>query len=166
MRFSIARLIVATLLVNIVVCLTFAAPFEIGFPILTFISLVIIPPAMVVGVVNTRGARQAFFLGCMFAGLCHFVVSLYVAAVYSFGAASLSEFGSEDAPLRYVHLIGYTIGLTGGLSGVGMYYLVTMGQQTGDKIKSAPETAEIARHPLEDQAEEKIDSTFRSPTPR
>ena len=143
-RFTIAKLLIATVLINIAVCLTFAVPFEIGFPILTFISLVVLPPMIIVGVVNTRGARQAFFLGCMFAGIGHFIVSVWIFIAFAFGQfGGSSDF--KDLP-KYIHLAGYAIGLMGGLSGVGMFYLVTTGQRRSEsnpaKLTSKPEESE------------------------
>ena len=46
--------------------------------------------------------------------------------------ASIGEWGDledVDGITRYGHLVGYVLGTLGGLSGVGMYYLVTMGQE-------------------------------------
>ncbi|MEL7496993.1 MAG: hypothetical protein AAFN77_05245 [Planctomycetota bacterium] len=137
MKFSIARLIVAITLANVVFGLTFAAPAEIGIPILTFISLVILPPALIVGAVNTRGVRQAFFLGCMFAGIAHFILSTYIAIFFSFSPSTfVTDLVEENSVLRYIHLIGYMLGLTGGLSGVGMYYLIAHENKKLDQKKS------------------------------
>lgn len=130
MRFSIARLLIATVLVNIILCLSYAAPVWIGFPALSFLSLIIIPPMIIVGVFNTRGARQAFFLGCMLSGIMHWVVSLYMAvmvAMSSFDGSGMSDLLAADelGIFRSFHIIGYVIGIIGGLSGVGMYFFVT-----------------------------------------
>ena len=132
MRFTIAKLILATLVINLVVCLTFAVPTEIGFPILTFVSLIVIPPAIVVGVVNTRGVRQAFFLGCMLSGVAHFIFCVYVAMVFAFGEAI---YDSVNDGFQYMHLIGFIVGLCGGMSGVGMYYWLKFGELREDNSK-------------------------------
>ncbi len=125
MRYSIAKLLLATVAVNVIVCLSFATPVEIGFPILTFISLFLLPPALVVAIINTRSARQAFFVGCMVAGIGHFVMSIYLFIIYIFDASSLGDI--SDEPIRYLHIVGYSLSLVGGLSGVGMFRLVQPG---------------------------------------
>lgn len=125
MRFSIARLLCFTLVFGIFMGLSFGLPVEIGFPILTAISLFILPPVIIVGVINTRGARQAFFLGCMLAGIGHHVFSLYIGITLS--ASFWQDLGGGDDMLeyfRFAHLIGISFGLIGGLSGVCAYFLV------------------------------------------
>ena len=162
MRFTIAKLIVATILVNLVVCLTFVTPKEISFPILTFVSLAIIPPAIIVGAVNNRGSKQAFFLGCMSAGLCHFVLSVYLGVVCFVEPTTL---GDLDGQWQYVHLAGYLVGLTGGMAGVGMFYLVNAGKQpvTDSKDRSVKQRIQ---HPLEEPLDGVEEESFRSAAPR
>ena len=162
MRFTIAKLIVATILVNLVVCLTFVTPVAIGFPILTFVSLAIIPPAIIVGVVNNRGSKQAFFLGCMSAGVCHFVLSVYLGVVCVVEPTTL---GDLDEQWQYVHLVGYIVGLTGGIAGVGMFYLVNAGKQgvTDSTDRSAKRQIQ---HPLEEPLDSVEEEAFRSAAPR
>ena len=141
MRFSMAKLLVAMLLLNVLVCLTFAAPAYIGYPILTLISLIIIPPAILVGVVNTRGPRQAFFLGCMVAGLPHFIFSVYIAVmlVFSFSDVTFSTDDESDWLVQLTHLGGYFLGMLGGLSGVGAYFLIVASEKdTSDNRVQLP----------------------------
>ncbi len=126
MRFSIAHLILATLVINLVVFMTFAVPFWIGFPIMTLVSLAVIPPAIIVGVVNTRGPRQAFFLGCMVAGVSHFIICIYLASAFAFDVSGFNSL--EDEPIRFAHFVGILIGACGGLSGVGMYCWLKSGE--------------------------------------
>ena len=125
MRFSIAKLLVAMLLLNILVCLTFATPAWIGYPLLTLIALIIVPPMIIVGVVNTRGPRQAFFLGCMVAGLPHFVMSLYMGVMLVFSYEDWSWANEEGVRvMQLAQLGGYFLGLLGGLSGVAGWFLI------------------------------------------
>lgn len=156
MRFSIAHLILATLLINLIVFLTFAVPAWIGIPIMTFISMILIPPAMIVGAFNTRGERQAFFLGCMVAGVAHFIICIYIVIAISFDWSSLSSM--EDEPLRYVHLVGLLLGACGGLSGMGMYKLLNFNKNERDSTKeqgslSEPENSFQQPHPLDSEDE-------------
>lgn len=159
MRFSIARLLIATVLVNVVLCLSYAAPVWIGFPALSFLSLIVIPPMIIVGVVNTRGARQAFFLGCMLSGIAHWVTSLYfvvVVGVSSFDGSAFLEFfdGDEWGILRSFHAIGYLVGVLGGLSGVGMYFFVTESASSATEAAEAAKTIEEkSNHPEEPRTE-------------
>ena len=162
-HYSIAKMLAAMLFINIVVCLTFAVPVEIGFPILTFFSLIVLPPAIIVGIVNTRGARQAFFLGCMCAGMAHFVASVYIAIYYAFEPSGINN-QLDEAPLCYIHLIGYTIGLIGGISGVGMYYLITLGQSekpSGKKLSGLKVPEDFHEEAVEEDRE-----PDRAPIPR
>jgi len=156
MRFSIAQLIAVIFLANIAICLTFAAPIEIGYPILTFISLFIIPPALLVGAINSRGSRQAFFLGCMISGMAHFIISVCLTvfmAIYFNDFATMFT-GDDVAHLKYLHLCGYIVGLIGGCTGVGAYSLVTH-----EKNSKKAATPEQRVDPLADEfSESSIDS--------
>jgi hypothetical protein len=125
MRFSIAKLLVAMFAFNVLIGLSFAAPSWIGFPILTLIALVVVPPVIIVGAVNTRGPRQAFFLGCMVAGLPHFIVSLYTGVIMVISYEDWSWADDETAwIMQMCHLGGYFFGLIGGLSGVGAWFMI------------------------------------------
>ena len=125
MRFTIAKLLIAMLLLNVLVCLSFAAPAWIGYPILTLISLIVVPPIIIVGVVNTRGPRQAFFLGCMVAGMPHFLVSLYMAVIMVISYQDW-DWLDEDGVwvMQMSHVAGYFLGMLGGLSGLGAYFMI------------------------------------------
>ena len=125
MRFSIAKLLVAMLLLNVLVCLSFAAPPWIGYPILTLIALIVVPPIILVGTVNTRGPRQAFFLGCMVAGLPHFIISLYTGVVMVISFEDWS-WAADDGVwiMQMSHVVGYFLGMLGGLSGLGAWFLI------------------------------------------
>lgn len=141
MRFSIAKLLVAMLLLNILVCLSFAAPSWIGYPLLTLIALIVVPPMILVGVVNTRGPRQAFFLGCMVAGLPHFIIALYTGVVMVISYEDWSWADGEVAWIMQIaHIGGYFLGMLGGLSGFGAYFVLGCGEQHNSSIgKSSPE---------------------------
>jgi len=138
MRFSIAKLLVAMLLLNVLVCLAFAAPAWVGYPILTLIALIIVPPIIIVGVVNTRGPRQAFFLGCMVAGLPHFIISLYMGVMIVLSYQDWS-WATDDGTwiMQLTQVGGYFLGLLGGLSGVGAYYLLGCGEQQESRTREA-----------------------------
>lgn len=156
MRFSIARLLIATVLVNLVLCLSYAVPAWIGFPALTFLSLIIIPPMIIVGVVNTRGARQAFFLGCMLSGIAHWVISMYMAVMFgvsAFDSSGMSDIFEADefGILRGMHAIGYLIGIMGGLSGVGMYFFVRTDTPKPAETKPSADVTETT--PIAETAE-------------
>lgn len=141
MRFSIAKLLVVMLLLNVLVCLSFAAPAWIGFPILTLIALIIVPPIIIVGAVNTRGRRQAFFLGCMVAGLPHFLYSLYFGVIMASSLGDLSWADDDGAWwMQASHLGGYFLGFIGGLSGLGAWYMIVGNEPK--KIASKKQTTQ------------------------
>jgi hypothetical protein len=133
MQFSIARLLLITLFVNFVLAATFALPFAVGFMILTFVSLFVIPPFVIVGAVHTRGIRQSFFLGAMVTGIPHFLVCVYCAVIVVFSFGDLSEMvdSTDEAAgvLRYIHAIGYLLGAVGGGCGMAAYAFYKFGEQ-------------------------------------
>ena len=101
MQFSIAKLLLVTLFVNFMVAASFAFPPQIGFPLLTFVALIVIPPFIIVGAFNTRGLRQSFFLGAMVAGTPHFIVSAYFAVMVAFSVISDGDFSElTDSDVR------------------------------------------------------------------
>lgn len=133
MQFSLGRFIILVSMLSVVLALSFAAPFEIGFQLLTVISLVIIPPMILVGAVQARGVRQAFFLGCLVAGTPHFILSLYYGIFFGFqtiwsdGTPLIESVEDESGGILFLqlfHLIGYAIGMLGGLSGVCAHYFI------------------------------------------
>ena len=125
MQFSLAKFIVLVTFANIILALSFAVPFPVGFYILTVISLIILPPFVIVGAVNNRGPRQAFFLGCLLAGTTHFICSI----IFGFLIIQAEWSDSLDASdgvqfYQYFHLVGYCLGILGGFSGVAAYFIV------------------------------------------
>ena len=63
MQFSLKRLLVLFAFANLLIAAAFVFPLLLSMIVLTFVSLVVLPPIVIVGVVHTRGSRQAFFLG-------------------------------------------------------------------------------------------------------
>lgn len=129
MQFSIARLLLITLFVNFVVAATFAFPPEIGVPVLTFLALFVVSPFIIVGVVNTRGLRQSFFLGAMISGTAHFVICIYIALIVWVSLIDGGYVGSDvdETWIRYLNGIGFLLGSIGGLSGMATYYFLKLG---------------------------------------
>ena len=130
MQFSLAKFMVALLFVNILAGMTFALPLAWSVAVTTLVSVLVFPPIILVGCVQTRGLRQAFFLGALVAGTPHFVASVYYFAVFAISLvggnliwAELSGASpsDEEAMIRYVHPICYLIGLAGGLVGMGAH---------------------------------------------
>ncbi len=137
MRFSMAKLMVGVLLLNLLLCLSFVTPLNIGYPLLTLVSLAVIPPFVIVGVFNTRGAKQAFFLGCMVAGTPHFIFSVYMAVMMSFSFSEwVNSSGDSDAwIMQSSHLVGYMIGALGGLSGLGAFYFINSEERSESEVQ-------------------------------
>lgn len=134
MQFSIARLLLITLFVNFVLAATFALPGAMGYLMLTFVSLFVLPPLLVVGVFNTRGLRQSFFLGAMVTGIPHFVFTVYYGLMIASSVVSedLNIFLDVDETglggLEYVHPIGYLLGAIGGSFGMAAFAFLKIGE--------------------------------------
>ncbi|MEM9943569.1 MAG: hypothetical protein AAF939_18545 [Planctomycetota bacterium] len=75
----------------------------------------------------------------MFAGIAHFIFSVYIAVYLAFSPFELSsELSSDSAYIRFVPIVAYCLGLVGGLSGMGMYWFLTLGRAAGDVDNSRP----------------------------
>jgi len=137
MQFSIARLLLITLFVNFVVAATFAFPPIVGILLLTFVAMFVVPPFILVGVVNQRGIQQSFFLGAMITGIPHFIVTAYffvVCVISGFDGIDLGDLDElADYGYRYVHAIGFLIGTIGGISGMASYWFLSFGKQRNSK---------------------------------
>ncbi len=127
MRFSLKSFLMVVLLINLLAGITFGLPTYVSFSLLTFVSLVVFPPIIIVGVVNTSGYRRAFFLGAMVAGMMHYLVSFYYGYTLVLGGiqGDISDIDFEGDDVRFLvfmHPIGYLIGVIGGLSGMFAYW--------------------------------------------
>jgi hypothetical protein len=131
MQFSIARLLLITLFVNIVVAATFVFPPLIGISLLTFVALFVVPPFIIVGAFNTRGLRQSFFLGAMISGTAHFVINVYLAVIllvsFSEGGFTSTDWGQPW--IQYLNGAGFLLGSIGGLSGMTTYCFLKLGEK-------------------------------------
>lgn len=136
MQFSILRIMLVTAFVSFVLAAVFGLPTPVGFLVLTFVSLFVLPPFIVVGVVNTRGLRQSFFLGAMISGIPHFLITAYfgcwiaILIVSGEGYASLANDGLVDeVGMPIVHAAGFLVGTLGGLSGMASYAFLKVGNR-------------------------------------
>ncbi len=143
MQFSIARLLLITLFVNFVVAATFAFPPIVGILILTFVAMFVVPPFVLVGVVNTRGIRQSFFLGAMVTGIPHFFITAYllvVCVISGFDGIDLGDFDElANNGYRYIHGIGFLVGSIGGLCGMASYWFMKLGKDKNPQPKQRVE---------------------------
>ena len=136
MRFSLANLLVITGLICLLMAATFGMPSLIGLSLHCFVSLVVLPPIIFVGVLSTKGQRRAFFAGAMVSGIPHFIWSVYFTVTMGFelldgsGVVLLGGFGG-GFNISLTHVIGYMIGLMGGLSGVATHRLLAETNSTG-----------------------------------
>jgi lipid-A-disaccharide synthase-like uncharacterized protein len=127
MKFSMAKMMAVMGFVSLVLAAAFAMPPFIGYLVLTIISLLFLPQFIWVGAINTRGRPQAFFIGAILSGIPHFCVSAYF--LFAVGAyMEVDVFDSSNNEEAYmvniVHLIGYAIGLFGGLGGVLAHWFI------------------------------------------
>lgn len=118
MSFSLARMLTVVSLACLVVAATFSLPGVIGALILIFVSLVLFPVFTIVGLVNTRGEIQSWFLGAVVSMVPVYWFNIYMAFVGGFG---ISLGGSDDFSLRILQLVNYGIVILGGVAGWGSY---------------------------------------------
>ena len=137
MKFSMARMMAVMGFVSIVLAATFAMPSYIGWGILTAISLLFMPQLIWVGAFNTRGRKQAFFVGAILSGIPHFVVAAYL--VIYLGISGEWDFSADLPWINIIHPIGYLIGLVGGLGGMFAHWLIVTPrnpkEQSGDFVE-------------------------------
>ncbi len=120
MQFSLKRLLILFAFANFLIAAAFVFPPFLSMIVFTFVSLVVLPPVVIVGVVQSRGSRQAFFLGAMVTGTPHFVINLYMLSMVlvSFDVSSLLASDSEFNYFGVIHLGLIVIGALGGLMGM------------------------------------------------
>jgi len=143
MQFSISKFLVFVTFVCVLVAAAFAMPPMWGLFVLSFISLMVLPPFLWVGVFNTRGPVQAFFLGAIITGIPHFVASLCMAMPILMGAASADfdladllgifstseEGGEEVIYLNITHFMGIFVGAMGGSIGMFAWWFIKSGSK-------------------------------------
>lgn len=126
MQFSLKKLLIVVFICAILLALQFAAPNPYGFIGLSLISLFVIPPVLWAGLLSKRGPKRAFIVGCILAGIPHFLFCVYFAVFGGlyFGQVADVDF-VDDEPFQYfqyVHFVAYLIGLLGGVSGLAGHY--------------------------------------------
>ncbi len=133
MQFSLAKLFLVLLFIGLLLGATFSLPQSIGLIMLVFISSFVLPAFVIVGVIQTRGIRQAFFLGALFTGIPHTVFNTYLVVSYAMGSGasgkfdSLAEFADDSRAVHIVQLLAILLGCFGGLSGMAAYCFFRMG---------------------------------------
>ena len=168
MQFSIAKLLAVVVFINIVIAATWGLPAIVGMAVLLFISAVVLPPFLIVGAVNTRGIRQAFFLGAMVVGTPHFIYCTYIGvvlAIQSLDGESLLEMVDEDTTGNVIHLVGYVIGAIGGVCGMAAYWFVKFDESKPDSLTAPIESKAAIKDSEKENADETIQE-FESRLPR
>jgi hypothetical protein len=147
MKFSILNLMLLTFGIALLAGCTFSFP-KIGYLILSIFSVFVIPPFIWVGIVNTRGARQSFFIGAAITGTPHFIYSVYtgiflatnaISTTRVFGPSGVTEtttglMDSIDSSMVYFHSIPILLGCMGGGMGMFAYWvLVTSGPKAENR---------------------------------
>ena len=120
MQFSLKRLLVLFAFANLLIAAAFVFPPLLSTIVFTFVSLVVLPPIVIVGVVHTRGSQQAFFLGAMVTGMPHFIMNLYWLVVVSMTLhfEQLAGTAEELGSFGVFHLGFIILGALGGLMGM------------------------------------------------
>jgi hypothetical protein len=160
LQFSIAKLFLLILFFGLLLGATFTFPNLAGLFTLFILAGFILPAFVIVGVVNTRGLRQSFFLGAMVTGIPHFVYVGYMILwlPQSFDGAndftSMLEFVENSKFGRIGQFIWILMGCLGGLSGMAAYGLITMGTKPKKPVEepdsksstTTPDSGNDARH--------------------
>lgn len=144
MKISISHLMLVTVGMALLACCSFVYP-KIGYLILAFAAIFVIPPFVWVGIIQTRGCRRAFFLGAAVTGIPHFIFSTY----YGFFLAtsflestplySASDVASQspslldqiDQYMVFTHSVPILLGCFGGLMGMIAHHVLV---ETQDKV--------------------------------
>lgn len=129
-------MLVVVNLIALVLAASFAMPVWLGFPLLTIVSVVVLPPTVLVGAFQTRGAKQAFFLGIVAGGALHYIISIYYAfmVVIALADSGWAEVFSDAEGLTYFHPVGYILGLVSGAAGVIAHRFLTSDQNTANPV--------------------------------
>lgn len=117
MKFSMAWMMTVMGFVSVVLAAAFAMPPLVGFFVLTFISVAVMPQLIWIGAINSRGRKQAFFIGAILSGIPHFTITSYCLFLYAVEPSSLGA-GDELGIINIIHVAGYVVGLLGGVGGV------------------------------------------------
>jgi len=134
MQYSLKRLLTLFAFANLLIAAAFVFPPLLSMIVFTFVSLVVLPPIVMVGVVQTRGSQQAFFLGAMVTGTPHFIISLYMLIMVSvtLDIDQLAATSSDEFDYFGVMHLGFIIlGTLGGLMGMAGH-VALMGAKTSD----------------------------------
>lgn len=125
MQFSITRLFVITTFIAVLLSATFGLPDNLGAFVQWIMCMFVLPPFVVVGVISSRGLRQAFFIGAMVAGLPHYLANFYISFnVITFHESMLTieTFSDFDNNYRLRNLTLIGLGCFGGLMGMLAYF--------------------------------------------
>lgn len=114
---------------SVVIALAFSVTNVFGLMLMTLLALFVLPPFVQVGAFTTTGFRRAFFIGAVFGGIPHFVITVYYLTAVGLTAefADLDGWFSTDetcSALLIYHLVGIGLASFGGLSGFVSYGLL------------------------------------------
>ncbi len=146
MQFSLKRLLILFAFANLLIAAAFVFPPILSMIVFTFVALVVLPPIIMVGVVQTRGSRQAFFLGAMVTGTPHFIINLYLLLMFS-AELDFSQLMATDDDFGYfgmMHLGFIVIGTLGGLMGMAAHAMLLPASKSSDLSSTVVGEAPIA----------------------
>lgn len=95
MKISLLNLMMITALMVLLFTITFSMPPLLGSILWIWLCIAVFPPFVIVSAIYSHGARRAFFIGCISAGLVHFVGNTFLAAI-------MTEGFSETIDLNYL----------------------------------------------------------------
>ena len=132
MRFSILSFLIVILFVNLLVGLVFGVGGPLAYLLITLIALFVLPPFLWVGLIQTRGVKQSFFIGAIVSGIPHAVITAWMLSMVVAQGDLIDIWESnnwtEDADdylfFNVMHLVFIFLGTMGGLVGMGSFVLL------------------------------------------
>ena len=138
MQMSLRGLMLFTAVLSLLCVVLFVAPGQWGAGIMAAISHFIVPPALLTGLIYSRGAVRAFFLGAVLSvGLPTSLAAVYV----MIGAAS-GGVGEIAQYVKFFYAMLWATGIASGLIGAAIYRFVAPASPDDAPLAAAQEPKE------------------------
>ena len=117
MRFTLKTLLMTFSVAAVLCCIFFTLPPILAIPLLGLVWL-LVPPALIAGIVYGRGYGRAFSIGCMATGGIFPVMWLYACVAFVSALGNVNELIADSTTSVYVKLTFGATCLLMGLSGL------------------------------------------------
>ena len=150
MRVSLKQMMLLVTLASVLCLFFFVVPSPLDLIVLVSLSFSILPAAVVVGIVHSRGDTRAFFLGAALgAGIPYFMLTLYFTLIMATNFESIMGAGDdlEDLSLAVKVSLGalWGVALASAIVSLLTYRWVKSADRLGNRSQSL--TAEQAATP-------------------